>query len=84
MMMTLPGCPRSRWWKAYSPGASKEYRVWFSDQVASVILAHTGHDGDDLWCRQAGWTMNYAQVRHTQPEAKQVLLDMDAWELQQS
>jgi hypothetical protein len=62
--------------------------VWFSDQVALVIRAHTGHDGDDLWCRQAGLTMNYAQVRHTQPEVKpevkQVLLDMDAWELQQS
>ena len=43
--------------------------MWFSDQVASMILAHTGHDGDDLWCRRAGSTMNYAQVRHTQPEA---------------
>jgi hypothetical protein len=40
--------------------------------------------GSDLWCRQAGSTMNYAQVRHTRPEVKQVLLDMDAWELQQS
>jgi hypothetical protein len=44
------------------------------------MMAH----GDDLWCRQAGSTMNYAHVRHTQPEVKQVLLDMDAWELQQS
>jgi hypothetical protein len=58
--------------------------VWFSDQVALVILAQTRNYGDYLWCRQAGSTLNYAQVRHTQPEVKQVLLDMDAWELQQS
>lgn len=62
-------------------GKPWEYRAWFSDQVALVLHAKTNSSAD-LTCRSPNTNDPWSDVFHTAVQVKQVLLDMDATELQ--
>ena len=62
-------------------GEPYEYKAGFLDSVALVALAKVGSTGGDLKCRKQGDSGPYQEVRHSQDQVKQVLLDMDKAQL---
>jgi len=58
-------------------GDSHEYHASFLDRLALVEMAKLGATGGDLMCRPQGDSGDYRSVYHTQPQVKQVLLDLD-------
>jgi len=62
-------------------GNPHEYHADFLDRLSLVAMAKTGSTGGDIACRPQGDSGNYNKVYHTQPQVKQVLLDMDKAQL---
>jgi hypothetical protein len=62
-------------------GKNMEYRGWLSDNIRIVFLAHANSPGD-LRARLAGQSGDYQLVSHTAVQVKNVMVDMDAADVQ--
>jgi hypothetical protein len=62
-------------------GNPYEYEANFIERVGLVSLAKMGRTGGDLKCRPQGDSGPYKDVRHSQKQVQQVLLDMDKAQL---